>query len=71
MKAPINLLANPQLPSMKELKELGIARVSLGSGAMRATLGLLEQISEELLEQGTYRSLSKAVPYADLQELFN
>lgn len=71
IKAPLNLLANPKLPSMQELQELGVARVSLGSGPMRATLGLLEQISQELLERGTYQSLThKAVTYAALQELF-
>lgn len=72
IKAPLNLLANPQLPSIEELQKLGVARVSLGSGPMRATLGLLEEISQELLEFGTYRSLTKnAVSFPALQELFN
>jgi 2-methylisocitrate lyase-like PEP mutase family enzyme len=71
IKAPINLLANAKLPPMNELRELGVARVSLGSGPMRATLGLLEEISHELLESGTYQSLTnKAVSYSALQELF-
>ncbi|MBX9744824.1 MAG: isocitrate lyase/phosphoenolpyruvate mutase family protein [Chlamydiales bacterium] len=71
IKAPINLVANSQLPSIEELKELGVSRVSLGSGPMRATLGLLEEISQELLQFGTYRSLTKnAVSYSGLQELF-
>lgn len=69
--SPINLLATAQLPPMNELKSLGVARVSLGSGPMRATLGLLEEIARELLEQGTYQSLTrKAVSYPALQELF-
>lgn len=72
IKAPLNLLANPQLPSIEELQKLGVARVSLGSGPMRATLGLLEEISQELLKFGTYQSLTnKAVSYSELQELFN
>ncbi len=71
IKAPINLLANSKLPSIEELKHLGVARVSLGSGPIRATLGLLEEISHELLNSGTYRSLTnKAVSYSELQELF-
>ena len=57
---------------MEELKELGVARVSLESSPMRATLGLLQEISHELLELGTYKSLTnKAVSYPALQELFN
>jgi len=72
IKAPLNLLANPQLPSIEELQKLGVARISLGSGPMRATLGLLEEISQELLKFGTYRSLTnKAVSYSELQELFD
>ncbi len=72
INAPLNLLANPGLPPIEELKKLGVARVSLGSGPMRATLGLLEEISQELLEFGTYRSLIKnAVSFTALQELFN
>jgi 2-methylisocitrate lyase-like PEP mutase family enzyme len=72
IKAPLNLLANSQLPSVEELQKLGVARVSLGSGPMRASLGLLEEISQELLKFGTYQSLTKkAVPYSELQELFD
>lgn len=71
IQAPINLLANAALPSMEELKELGVARVSLGSGPIRAVLGLLEEISRELLTFGTYRKLSdNAISYSALQELF-
>ena len=72
IKAPLNLLANPQLPSIEELQKLGVARASLGSGPMRASLGLLEEISQELLKFGTYQSLTnKAVSYSELQELFD
>ncbi len=72
IEAPLNLLANPALPSIGELEKLGVARVSLGSGPMRATLGLLKEISQELLEFGTYQSLSKnAVPFPALQALFD
>ncbi len=71
IKAPLNLLATQKLPSIEELKELGVSRVSLGSGPIRATLGLLEEISRELLELGTYRSLTnKAISYSDLQQLY-
>lgn len=72
IKGPLNVLAGPHMPTIKELKELGVVRVSLGSAPMRATLGLLEEISTELLTLGTYHSLTnKAVPYPNLQELFS
>jgi 2-methylisocitrate lyase-like PEP mutase family enzyme len=72
IQAPINFLAGPKMPTIDEMKSLGIARVSLGSTPMRATLGLLEEISKELLGSGTYQSLTKkAIPYATVQNLFS
>lgn len=68
---PVNLLAGPEMPSVAELNLMGVRRLSLGSAAMRATLGTLESISTELLQQGTYNKLTeKAVPYGELQKFF-
>ncbi len=69
---PVNLLAGAGMPPVAELKLMGVRRLSLGSGPMRATLGTLEQISQELLQDGTYKALTqKAVPYGEVQKLFN
>jgi 2-methylisocitrate lyase-like PEP mutase family enzyme len=69
---PVNLLAGAGMPSISELKQMGVRRLSLGSGAMRATLGTLEAISKELLTQGTYKTLTEnAFPYPALQTLFS
>ncbi|MGZ3882407.1 MAG: isocitrate lyase/PEP mutase family protein, partial [Flavisolibacter sp.] len=59
INAPINILANPGMggvrpPSISELQDLGVARVSLGSGLMRATLALVKKVADELAEKGTY-----------------
>lgn len=35
---PINLLASPDMPTLKELTDIGIDRVSCGSGPFRATV---------------------------------
>ncbi len=71
VKCPLNILAGPGFPSVPELEKLGVARVSLGSGPMRATLGLVRRIAEELKSAGTYEMLEGAVPYADVNELMN
>jgi 2-methylisocitrate lyase-like PEP mutase family enzyme len=60
--APINILANPGIgagvpPSVRELQDLGVARLSLGSGVMKATLALIKKVADELLEKGTYSLL--------------
>src|SRR6202161_1809957 len=48
LRCPINILAGPGSPTVPELFKLGVARVSLGSGPMRATLGNLRSIAEEV-----------------------
>ena len=62
ISAPINILANPGIgggmpPSVSELQELGVARLSLGSGLMKATLALMKKVADELAGQGTYNAL--------------
>ena len=43
----------------------GVARVSFGSGPMRAALGLLQRIAREARESGEFRSmLEHAIPYS-------
>jgi 2-methylisocitrate lyase-like PEP mutase family enzyme len=63
ISAPLNLLAGPDTPPVHVLQELGVKRLSLGSGPMRATLGLLKDIAAELQGTGTYRYLDRAMPY--------
>ena len=65
---PLNVLGGPGAPSIPELADLGVARVSVGSGPMRATLGYLRDISDELRTDGTYEGMRTAIPYSDLNE---
>lgn len=57
---PINVLGGPPRPTVPELAQLGVARVSLGGGVMSAVLGYLRAIAQELREQGTYATMSGA-----------
>jgi 2-methylisocitrate lyase-like PEP mutase family enzyme len=62
IKAPVNILSNPGIgaglpPSVRELQDLGVARLSLGSSLMKATLALIKKIANELSEKGTYNIL--------------
>jgi 2-methylisocitrate lyase-like PEP mutase family enzyme len=59
VRGPINILAGPGTPSVAELEKLGVARVSVGSGPMRAALTLTRGIARELLERGTYELFSR------------
>jgi len=62
INAPINILANPGIggglpPSVRELQDLGVARLSLGSSLMKATLALIKKVADELSKKGTYNIL--------------
>ncbi len=69
LRCPINILAGPGFPPVPELQKLGVARVSLGSGPMRATLGLVRRMAEELRSAGTYGALEGSLSYADLNRM--
>ena len=69
LRCPVNILAGPGFPPVPELQKLGVARVSLGSAAMRATLGLLRRVAEELKSAGTYSRLDGAIPLADVNRM--
>jgi len=69
LKFPVNILGGPGSLAVAELEKLGVARVSLGSAPMRATLGLVRRMTEELQESGTYRSLEGAPSHAEVNKL--
>lgn len=71
VRGPLNVLASTGSPPIAEMKSMGVARVSVGSGPMRAIMGVTTRIARELHDQGTYESmLEGAIPYADANRLF-
>jgi 2-methylisocitrate lyase-like PEP mutase family enzyme len=72
INGPLNILARATTPSIPELARLGVARVSVGSGPMLATLGRLRRIAGELLGPGTFTAMTEdTIPYAELNELLS
>jgi 2-methylisocitrate lyase-like PEP mutase family enzyme len=69
LQFPINILGGPGSPSIPELQRVGVARVSLGSSPMRATLGLARRIADELRTSGTYRELEGAPPHGEVNRM--
>jgi 2-methylisocitrate lyase-like PEP mutase family enzyme len=69
LKCPVNILAGPGSPSVPELSKLGVARVSLGSATMRATVGCLRRIAQELRATGTYSNLADAPTHAEMNRM--
>jgi 2-methylisocitrate lyase-like PEP mutase family enzyme len=67
--APLNVLATAGTPSLAMLQRIGVARVSIGSGAHRATLTAVQKIAHELLREGTFGFTREAVSYDALNAL--
>ena len=59
---PVNVLALADAPPVGRLAELGVARVSTGSGLFWAAMGGLASAAEELRDRGTYAFWSGAAP---------
>jgi 2-methylisocitrate lyase-like PEP mutase family enzyme len=69
---PHNILGGPPQPTLPELAQLGVARVSLAGGLMKAALGHVRAIARELAEYGTYTRMSAdAFSSAALGSLFD
>jgi 2-methylisocitrate lyase-like PEP mutase family enzyme len=70
VEAPLNILANPACPSIQEMEKAGVARVSAGSGIMRAAMGLVQRIGKEMLEARSCEMMfAGATPFIDLKRM--
>ncbi len=70
LAGPLNILATAGTPAIAELQQLGVVRVSVGSGPMRATLGFLSRMATQLRHEGTFTLMTEgAIPYADVNRL--
>jgi len=58
--APLNVLAVRKTPPLSRLRELGVARVSLGGGPMKATLAALRNAALRLAADGEFAGLTAA-----------
>jgi 2-methylisocitrate lyase-like PEP mutase family enzyme len=71
LKCPVNILGVPGSPPIPELVKLGVKRISLGSGPMRASLGLLRRLAEEVKTSGTYKLMEGAPSHAEMNKLMS
>lgn len=69
VQAPISILAGPQSPSVKELQDLGVARVSYGSGFTKAAITATKRLAQEILEKGTCNMLKDGMQTPELTAL--
>jgi 2-methylisocitrate lyase-like PEP mutase family enzyme len=67
---PLNVLAGAGTPPVADLQRMGVARLSVGSALMRATLASARDAARELLQRGTYGGfLTRTIPFDELNAL--
>ena len=69
VKAPISILAGPQSPSVQELQDLGVARVSYGSGFTKAAITATRRLAQEILDKGTCNLLKDGMQTPEINAL--
>lgn len=67
--APVSILAGPQSPSVSELQDLGVARVSYGSGFLKAAIGATKRLAQEILEKGTVAAMKEGMQTPEIGAL--
>jgi 2-methylisocitrate lyase-like PEP mutase family enzyme len=70
VQGPLNVLARGKAPPLPELERLGVRRVSLGAGLMRAALGAVERVAAEAAGPGTWGALDDLGFRGDVNALF-
>jgi 2-methylisocitrate lyase-like PEP mutase family enzyme len=69
VKAPVSVLAGPQHPSVTELQDLGVARVSYGSAFLKAAIGATRRLAQEIQHQGTITALKDGMQTPEIAAL--
>lgn len=69
---PVNvIMALPGVElSLRELSEIGVKRISVGSALSRAALGAFLRAAHEMYEHGTFTFADEAVSYRELSAMF-
>ena len=71
--APVNVVAGLVEPVLDAttLRELGVARISVGGTLTRTALSVVERAGREMLEHGTFSFADGALSYGEFQQRFS
>lgn len=67
---PINVMAFPGTPSVAEFAETGVRRLSVGTAVAQAAYGVAARAAAELLNDGSYDTLTEGPDYGAMNALF-
>jgi 2-methylisocitrate lyase-like PEP mutase family enzyme len=69
VSVPLNAMVGPGAPTIAELGKLGVARASLGAAVAESVYDLVRRAAQELYTQGSYATVTSAIPYPELNAL--
>jgi methylisocitrate lyase len=67
---PVNVLVGSNFTTVAELAGLGVRRISVGGALARAAWTGFLQAAKEIAEQGTFKTLAGATPFATINSSF-
>jgi 2-methylisocitrate lyase-like PEP mutase family enzyme len=67
---PVNVGIGAEGASVADLAAMGVRRISVGGALARAAWGGFLEAAREIAERGTFTSLGRGVPFADLNDAF-
>ena len=67
---PVNILVSSGFITVDELAALGVRRISVGGALARAAWTGFLEAAREIAERGSFASLGRAVPFADIDTAF-
>lgn len=70
ISAPLNIMTWAGAPSVSELAELGVRRVSVGAAIAQAAYSLVRDSATEILRYGTYDTTRSGLTHSDLNTAF-
>lgn len=68
--APVNVLMSADFATVPDLAALGVRRISVGGALARTAWSAMLQAAREIVEQGTFTSLTRGTPAMELNRLF-
>jgi 2-methylisocitrate lyase-like PEP mutase family enzyme len=68
---PVNVLVGMPFTSVGQLAGLGVRRISVGGALARTAWGAFLGAAREIAEQGTFTGFNDAVPFAEINALFD
>lgn len=68
---PVNVLVGSDFTTVAALAQAGVRRISVGGALARAAWGGFLRAARAIAEQGSFSGLTTAVPFAEIEQLFD